>query len=137
VTPCNALVLVLEDDPVFRAILLEVLQSEGLQVRACNTFEALRTAAGCSRVGLIVADCWGASQSRLDYVERHQISELARQAPTILLTGREWARKVCPADLSVAAILPKPIDLDRFLSTVWLHLRKTQLVLPKSLSMGP
>jgi ActR/RegA family two-component response regulator len=133
VTTCDALVLVLEDDTVFRTLLLEVLQSEGLQVRACSNFEALRTAAGSTRVGLIVADCWGTSQSRLDCDERQQISELARQAPTILLTGRDWARGVYAADLSVAAILQKPIDLDSLMNAVWSHFRKTELAAPMRL----
>ncbi len=44
--------LVLEDDTVFRAILLEVLAPQACASACANTFEALRAAAGSSGVGL-------------------------------------------------------------------------------------
>jgi PleD family two-component response regulator len=89
----RARVLVLEDDPVFRDLLVELLADEGFEVALCDSYAAVREAARDPATGIVLADFWGTSHARLTPCERDQIRELASQTPTILLTARAWGRR--------------------------------------------
>jgi len=43
---------------------------------------------------------------------------LASRVPVVLLTAHDWARRVRPEELGVAAIVSKPFDLDDLLATI-------------------
>ncbi len=111
-------VLLLEDDLALRGLLLEVLQLEGLEVIACDSFEQVRTAAAAGGGDIIVADFWGGSQRWLSDTGRQQIGELAGLLPIILLTGRTWAAEMSAAELGAVAIMRKPFDLDDLLRVI-------------------
>jgi hypothetical protein len=67
---------------------------------------------------VIVADTWGSSYDVLDEAERQEIGALARLAPTVLLTGRHWARHVSPEELKVDCIIFKPFELEQLEAAV-------------------
>ena len=54
----------------------------------------------------------------MDQAEREQIMALARLVPTVLASGRAWAAEVSAAELGLAALLPKPFDLQALLDVV-------------------
>jgi DNA-binding response OmpR family regulator len=84
-------VLLLEDDPALRGLLLEVLGLEDFDVRQCDSYEEIRRAAAAEQGDIIVADFWGGAQRTLNDDGRQQIRELTELLPVILLTGRTWA----------------------------------------------
>jgi DNA-binding NtrC family response regulator len=55
-----------EEDPTLRAILTEVLQDEGLVVRAFASIATLREDASKLRPAVILADTWGSSYTQLE-----------------------------------------------------------------------
>ena len=111
-------VLVLEDDPSFRAVVFELLADEGFEVVSCESYAALREAARDHAAPVVVADFWGSSHAQLSECEREQITNLATEVPTILLTGRAWAWQVHARDLGLVCILTKPLVLDELLAQV-------------------
>jgi DNA-binding response OmpR family regulator len=111
-------VLLLEDDLALQALLQEALASEGLEVRTCESFEAMRAAATSRDGDIVVADFWGGAQHALDEPARQQLHELGSLLPLILLTGRSWAVNADPADLGIRFIVRKPFDLGELIDTV-------------------
>ena len=111
-------VLLLEDDVALRSLLHEALSGEGFDVRACESFEEIRTAAAEQDGDLVVADFWGGSQRSLPDGERQQIHELCSFLPVVLLTGRTWAADTSAQELGARALIRKPFDLDLLLDTV-------------------
>jgi two-component system, OmpR family, response regulator len=114
----RARVLLLEDDTALSALLVELLGSEGFEVTACDSYRSLRDALDTGHGQIVVADFWGTSQAELSRCEGDQIRELGDSTPTVLLTGRTWAGAASAAELNVACILPKPVDLDELVGQV-------------------
>ncbi len=111
-------VLLLEDDQALRGLLIEVLSLEGFEVRALESYEALREAAGRGEGDLIVADFWGVAQRTLSDVGRAQIRELGQMLPLLLLTGRSWASDTTAEELGARALMRKPFELDDLLRVI-------------------
>ena len=108
-----------EDDTSLRGLLVELLRDElGAEVQACTNMRELRQCCVERRPDLIVADFWGTSHLELDGTERSEIVELAAIAPLILVSARNWALGAEADDLGVAALLPKPLDIERFAAVV-------------------
>jgi len=114
----QGLALILEDDPAFRTLLAELLTEEGLDHRVCHSYAELRAAAAEPGVHVVLADFWGTSHLEPTVVEREEIRDLGSRAPTILLTGRSWARHELAEDLGVVCVLPKPIDVEALVAQV-------------------
>ncbi|MBV9599161.1 MAG: response regulator [Chloroflexi bacterium] len=110
--------LLLEDDAALRNLLLEAFASEDIEVRTCDTFEQVRTAAAHAEADIVVADFWGGSQRTLPQSDRDDIRELCSYLPVILLTGRTWAAEVSAEELGARALVRKPFDLDDLLHAV-------------------
>ena len=110
--------LVLEDDPAFRGLLVELLAEEGFEAALCESYAALREAARAPATGVVLADFWGTSHARLTPCECEQIRELASRAPTILLTARAWAGTIDAQELGLVCILSKPPRLDELVAQV-------------------
>jgi DNA-binding NtrC family response regulator len=114
----QALALVLEDDPSFRTVLAELLSDEGLDYRVCHSYAELRAAVDQAGASIVLADFWGTSHLEPTPLERQEIRDLGRRAPTILLTGRSWARHELAEELGVVCLLPKPIDVEQLVEQV-------------------
>jgi DNA-binding response OmpR family regulator len=111
-------VLVVEDDATVAQLLDELLRGEGYEpVHTTTRAQALRAAAnGPWRA--IVTDGTGSSYLEPGEDDRAFFGELARHGRVIVNTARAWANRVTPAELGVAAVLPKPYDVDRLLELI-------------------
>ena len=108
-------ILIAEDDPAIRALLVDLLTDEGFAVRAAGDGEEALAVLDGWRPALIILDQLmprmdGAS-FRAAQRERPEIAAI----PVLLLSA---ARDLPERGqlLDVAAILPKPFDLDRLIS---------------------
>jgi DNA-binding NtrC family response regulator len=107
-------VAIYEDDAAIRTVLLDLLEMEDLDAVVCmSLFELHQAAIAGARVA--IADSWGSSYDVLDSDEREQICALARLVPTVLISGRAWAATMAECELSLAALLTKPFDVDELL----------------------
>lgn len=111
-------VLLLEDDPALRGLLLEVLGLEEFEVMMCDSYEEIRLAAADGRGDLVVADFWGGADRFLSDAGREQIRDLAGLLPVILLTGRSWAGEMSAEELGARVLMRKPFDLDDLLAVI-------------------
>lgn len=110
----SACVAIYEDDAGIRALLVDLLEMEALDVVVCGSvFELHQAAIAGARVA--ITDSWGSSYEILDSGEREQIRALARVVPTILISGRGWAAAVDGSELDLAALLAKPFDVEELL----------------------
>jgi DNA-binding NtrC family response regulator len=114
-----ARIYLFEDDAGLRSLLVELLQDElAAEVVACTSLSELKRRCAEQRPDLIVADFWGTSHLTLDDTERSEITELAATAPLVMVSARNWALDVDANELGVAAMVPKPLEIERFASVV-------------------
>ena len=111
-------VFLTEDNAPLRDLLCEALQDEGHQVFVLPDLESVAELASTLRHGLAIVDGCGNSFVELHAVDRSRISALAANVPTILITGRAWADDIDGDDLGLAALMKKPLELDRLLELV-------------------
>ena len=110
-------IAIFDDDATVLGLLQDVLESEGFAVIVCRSPLELHQAA-IRGATLAITDSWGPGHRMLDQAEREQIMALARLVPTVLASGRAWAAEVSAAELGLAALLPKPFDLQALLDVV-------------------
>ena len=126
-----ALIYLFEDDTSLRALLVEMLRDElGADVEACANLSELMDRCDARRPDVVVADFWGVSHLHLEDAERREIAALAARAPLLLVSARNWAIGAEPAELGVAALLSKPLDIEQFAVVV-------QELLPKYAEAEP
>jgi DNA-binding response OmpR family regulator len=111
-------VLLLEDDPALRGLLLEVLGLEDFDVVQCESYDEMCRAAATRQGDVVVADFWGGSQRTLNDTGRQQIHALTELLPVILLTGRTWAGETSAAELGARVLMRKPFDIDHLLKAI-------------------
>ncbi len=111
-------VLLLEDDPMIRDLLDAVLSDEGYDVCPCSSRDQLLAAARDIPTSLALVDFWGESHQVLSDDERHEVVELARTVPTILVSGRAWLQSMCADNLGLCALVHKPFDVDQLTGLV-------------------
>jgi DNA-binding response OmpR family regulator len=108
-------VLVIESDALLGDLLTDLLADEGHTVDGVTTMDE-----GLARVR---AEPWDACVTDGFWPEvvvetRAYLADLASRCPVVLLSARDWARHARPPDLGVAAVVPKPFDLDDFLGAL-------------------
>jgi two-component system, OmpR family, response regulator len=108
-------VLVVDDDPMIRSLLTEVLELSDYVVQAAaNGVEALRAIERCRPSVMLldmqmpVLDGWGVAR---------RLHEQGRHIPTVVMTAASDAKQWC-RDVSGDACLGKPFDLEDMLRTV-------------------
>lgn len=111
-------VLLAEDDAILADVVTEALADEGHSVTHTSNVEEAHRLARDSAWDLLIFDSFGQSYAEPGEEERRLLADLTTRAPVILSTGRAWAQQMQPADIGVAAILPKPFDLEVLLDTV-------------------
>jgi DNA-binding NtrC family response regulator len=112
-----ATIYLFEDDADLRALLLEILQTElGANAVVCKSLAEVLRLSASTPPDLIVADFWGASQLKLTDPEREQVAALGKIAPTVLVSARQWALDAGPAELGLAAVVHKPLDVHAFVN---------------------
>ncbi|MDP8910396.1 MAG: hypothetical protein M3N47_15055 [Chloroflexota bacterium] len=111
-------VLLLEDDPIVRDLMTDVLTDGGHGVLPCGSFQHVLDVAADTPEAVAVVDFWGDSHQALADEERADLVRLARAVPTILVTARAWATAAISADLGLAALVRKPFDVDELATVV-------------------
>jgi DNA-binding NtrC family response regulator len=113
------LIYLLEDDASLRELLVEVVHEElSVELAACASMSELRALCASRTPDLLVADFWGTSHLTLDDAERSEISALARVAPLVLISARNWAQGAEATELGLAALLLKPLELEGFVEAL-------------------
>ena len=116
-TAAGTRVLLLEDEPTIREILLDIFGFEGFEVTVCSTLAELRAAIAQQPGCVVVSDSWGPLSSVLDDRLRAEIIALGKSAPVILIPAQMWASDVVAEELGVT-IVPKPFELDGLVQAV-------------------
>jgi DNA-binding response OmpR family regulator len=108
-------VLVVDDSDGAREVIADILRAHGLQVRTTGTAPAAMRIMRAATPRLVTIDLFMPSES--GFALRSAMlrdAELAR-VPVIVVSGY-WAKP--PEALEVAAVVRKPIDIDRLLAVV-------------------
>jgi twitching motility two-component system response regulator PilH len=112
-----ARLLVVEDDPSIRAVLVEFLILEGYDALEAHNPESARKALEQQRVDLVITDTyeptWNPTLPWLD-----QIRDAAGSAKLVLLTAYSEAQTLDAAKHGLSAIWTKPMDMDDLLRNV-------------------
>ncbi len=112
-------VLLLEDQPELRDVLLELLEDEDVDVTLCASLAELRLAVVAHPGAVVVTDSWSQTDSTvLSAEQRADLIALGKSAPVIVTTGRAWATTSEEGELGNVIILPKPYDLDQLVQLV-------------------
>ncbi len=116
-------ILLVEDEPGIRDSIAECLEAEGYSVgTASNGVEALGWLAREVPPGLLLLDLVMPVMNGVELLEKLRADPRLREVPVILTTAvMATERMPMPA---VAAVLPKPFDLDALLSLVARHCRQ-------------
>jgi len=110
------IVLIIEDDPVVRRAVAEVLLSAGYGVCEAWSTELIPMV---PRLDVVVSDVVLAQRSDLPAVTEWSRGLRDRfGAPIVLLTGRHDIVQQEPAFLGVADVIAKPFDIDDLLARV-------------------
>jgi DNA-binding NtrC family response regulator len=111
-------VLLAEDDVVLADVVREALVEEGYTVTLATTLDRANAAVHSSSCDVVVLDVFHGSYTEPDAEVLAAVRSLGAHTPVILTTGRAWAIGADPDALGVAAVLPKPYDLNDLLSAV-------------------
>jgi DNA-binding response OmpR family regulator len=111
-------VLLAEDDPILASVVIEALGDEGHTVTHVTQAAEVQRLAAAENWDAFVVDAFGVGFDQPDPNERTHLRALAEHGPVILASGRAWVNTFQPADLGVAAIMPKPYDLDNLLAAI-------------------
>jgi len=108
-------VLVVEDDPYFSGILVEVLKAEGFKVLLRDRADSALTAARQKDLSLLLIDQDLPDRSGLDLIKELRRDERGPPVPVILMStthGREGEHlRRSLASLNIALLLPKPFTV--------------------------
>jgi CheY-like chemotaxis protein len=110
-------ILVIEDDPTIREVLVEVLGEHGYAaIGAANGREALDTLASTAdRPCVILLDLMMPVMDGWEFRRQLEADPALAPVPVIVLSALDQARA---AKIHAAAFLKKPLDFDRLLSLV-------------------
>lgn len=111
-------VLVVEDDPGIRRVLIDSLEDEGCEVRAAESGAAALALLGAWAPDLILLDITlPEMDGRAFRAAQRRLPPPASLAPVVIVTGtRDPATLV--EELEAVAVLPKPFDLDELVALV-------------------
>lgn len=129
--PRNHCVLVVDDDPAIRLLLVTFLRRRGLRVlEARDGGEALaRMRAGDA--GLVLMDLMMPEISGWDLLRERAADPLLRRIPVIVVTARNECDVAAGVlDKDVYAVIEKPFDLDALASAVMACLDNGGLPVP-------
>ncbi|MBA3416228.1 MAG: response regulator, partial [Chloroflexia bacterium] len=108
-------VLVVDDEPVLRGLVAEVLRDEGYAVAEAGDGGALLERLATERPDLVLLDVMMPGiDGRQAYLVIRSRDDLP-QVPVVMMSAAVNPKQLDP---SIAAFLPKPFDLDRLLALV-------------------
>ncbi len=105
-------VLLLEDDPILRDVLQDILTDVGHRVQVCGSPKQVLDAAAETPGACAVVHFWGHSHCHLADDERADVVRFSGAVPTVLMTARTWAEDEGADSLGLLALVRKPFDPD-------------------------
>ncbi len=111
-------ILVAEDDPSLAALEAELLAAEGYSVTLAPTPDRAYELARAQSWGAVLVDTFGRRHAELEAADRSFFRAMAASGPVIVVSARSGIARLRPAELGVAAIVPKPFDVDHLLDTI-------------------
>jgi DNA-binding response OmpR family regulator len=67
---------------------------------------------------VFLTDSFSSGGLKIDATSAEFLRSLMQRAPVIVMSARTWAKTAQPSDLGVAAVLPKPFDIEELLGAV-------------------
>ena len=120
-------VLVVDDDPVIRGVVVALLEKEGFEsVQAGDGSAALELVAGGEALDLVILDLNLPSMHGREVLRRLRAAQATQRLPVIILTGSSDERlEPDLMDEGADDYLRKPIEPPRFVSRVKAVLRRS------------
>src|SRR5689334_17397299 len=109
-------VLVIDDDPSIRQVIVYALSDEGYQVDEASDGEAALEVVGREHPDIIIVDMKRPGMDGWGFVQRYR-ERYVRQAPIVVLTAAQDAAE-WGADVNAESYVSKPFDLDDLLERV-------------------
>ncbi|MXV21986.1 response regulator transcription factor [Deinococcus xianganensis] len=127
--------LVIEDDPGIRRLLLRGLRFEGFEVTGAEDGPAGLDAAQVAEPDLVLLDVMLPGLSGLDVVRA--LREQGRDVPVILLTARTYPEhQIDGFEAGADDYVTKPFTLDVLVARIRAHLRRRAQETPEALSVA-
>jgi CheY-like chemotaxis protein len=120
---CTPAVLVVDDDPVFCAIMYEVLTSDGYEVHlAYDVFQALALLECCTP-DLILSDIMMPEVDGICLVRTIRSAPAWSQIPTIIISAKAMPEdRVKALEAGANAFVPKPFSIKQFRNEITKYL---------------
>jgi DNA-binding response OmpR family regulator len=115
------LILIVEDDPDFLAMMVTALGEEGYRVATAQDGEEALASARRDRPDLIVLDLMLPRMNALQFRAEQRRDPQLCSIPIICLSGASHASTVA-LELGTDDCLGKPVDLERLLAVISKHL---------------
>jgi CheY-like chemotaxis protein len=116
-------ILVVDDDDDARAVVKDLLESEGFSVsQARNGQEALDTLSGYPEPALVLLDLNMPVMSGTELLARMKADDRLASVPVLILSGT--APSKAPQGESVVGFLSKPCDMNALVRTVAAHVHR-------------
>ena len=118
-TPAEALVLIVDDDPTTCALTATVLEREGYRTRACHGGEEALAVVAREPVSLVLLDVMMPGMDGFEVCAALRRSERSKSLPVILLTGRDDIdTRLEGMQSGVTEFLAKPVTRHELLARV-------------------
>lgn len=120
-------VLVVDDEPVLRELLVDALADMDVQVRAAGSGQEAMDMARMQKPDLIVTDLCLADCTGLDVIDR--LRDQVGDVPAVVITAHGDARMLTEASRRrPVELMSKPLDLDRLRATIGRELSRLDQV---------
>lgn len=116
-------ILLVEDDPSIRRLLVELLVEEGYDVQTAADGQTGVHAARRSRPNLILMDLMLPVLDGMAATRQIKEDPATREIPVIAISAGTTLR-IHASELPADGVLAKPFDLDSLLATITVHLRR-------------
>jgi CheY-like chemotaxis protein len=110
-------ILIVDDDPIIRDVLVEALQDEGYDVISCRDGQEALEVVSEQAPDLILLDLMMPRVDGWEFRQRQLADESLREIPVIVLTAARGLEEHAEA-LHPAAAMPKPFNLSTLLRTI-------------------
>jgi CheY-like chemotaxis protein len=112
-------ILIIDDDADIRASLIELLESEGYQVRVATNGEEGLKEVKTKKPDLIILDAQMPIMNGWEFKEQFDADPSNKGIPLFVFSASRDNR---PPGLSAVAYVPKPIHIDELLTTIRKHI---------------
>lgn len=116
-------ILLVEDDPAIRRLLLELLTEEGYDVHTAGNGQAGVSAARTNRPDLILMDLMLPEMDGMAATRQLKSDPTTRGIPIIAISAGTNLR-IHADDLPADGVVAKPFDLDTLLAAITVQLRR-------------